>query len=392
MAKILWVGDSPTVDTGFGVVSNNIIKQLIKHGHEIVVLGINTYGDPYDPQLFPFKIYPCTPGSHEQLYGINKLWSIVEFEQPDILFFLNDPWMIRDYLKNQPKKYPYMKMVAYYPTDGGPLKKEWVDMLSSFSAQVCYSKYAEQVITESNGGIRPKNLYQVYHGVDTKTFKPIDQRATRVGLELNPNDFIVGMVARNQFRKRFDLLIRGFADFAKDKPDVKLYLHTSLHDVGFDIEELAQQASIGDKLILTSGVTPAKGISSDELNQVYNSFDVNCLISLGDGFGLPVAESMAVGCPQLVSGHSCLKELVENHGGLTVKNAAWIMHAGGINTWGGVSDVEDISAKLELLYANRELRMKLAEDGYNHILQPQFTWDYAGEKFNGIIKKILHVL
>lgn len=393
MAKILWCGDSPTVDTGFGIVSNNIIRELRSYGHEVIVLGINTYGDPYDPIKFPYKIYPCQPGGTAEMYGFNKLWPIVEFEQPDVLFFLNDPWMIQDYLKRQPKEYPYMKKIAYFPTDAGPIKAEWVDMLKEFDAMVCYSKYAENVVIDSNKGIRPKNMYQVYHGVDTDSFKPLNQSLVRQQLSLDPSWFIVGMVARNQFRKRFDLLAKAFAEFSVGKPETRLYLHTSLHDVGFDILDLCQQVGMtGDKLILTPGVTAAKGVTTEELNLIYNSFDINALISLGDGFGLPVAETMAVGCPQLVSDHSCLKELVDGHGGLTVKNAAWILHTSGINTWGGVSDVDDIVDKLNLLYNNKELRLKLSEDAYNFITQEHFTWEYAGKQFNDIIKKTLHIL
>jgi glycosyltransferase involved in cell wall biosynthesis len=392
MVKILWVGDSPTVDTGFGIVSNNIIKRLLTYGHEVVVLGINTFGDPYNQNEFPFKIYPCSVGSTENLYGMNKLWPIVEFEQPDLLFFLNDPWMIQDYLKRKPKNYPYMKTMAYFPTDAGPIKKEWAEMLTEFDAQVCYSKFAEQVVIESNGGTRPRNLYQIYHGVDTDIFKPINQHIARAALELDPNDFIVGMVARNQFRKRFDILMKAFAEFSKDKDDTKIYLHTALHDVGFDILDLARQFNLADRLILSEGVTPAKGVTSENLNLIYNSFSVNCLISLGDGFGLPVAESMAVGCPQLVSDHSCLKELVEGHGGLTIKTAAWLLHTNGINTWGGISDVKDLTDKLNLLYNNRELVIKFSEDGYNFITQPKFTWDYAAAEFNKIIRNIFKLL
>jgi len=393
MAKIMWVGDSPTVDTGFGVVSKNIIRELRSYGHEIVVLGINTYGDPYDPREFPYKIYPCQPGGTTEMYGFNKLWPIVDFEKPDILFFLNDPWMIADYMKRKTNDYPYMKTMAYFPTDAGPIKREWIDMLKEFDAQVCYSRFAENVVTDSNGGKRPKNLYQIYHGIDTSVYKPLNQNIVRHEIGLDPSWFIVGMVARNQFRKRFDLLAKAFAEFATDKPDAKLYLHTSLHDVGFDILDLCQQVGLtSDQLILTPGVSAAKGVTEQELNQIYNTFDVNALISLGDGFGLPVAESMAVGCPQLVSDHSCLKELVEGHGGLTVKNAAWILHTSGINTWGGVSDVDDIVAKLNLLYNNRELRIKYSEEAYEFITQEKFTWKYAGNEFNNIIRKITHLL
>lgn len=162
--------------------------------------------------------------------------------------------------------------------------------------------------------------------------------------------------------------------------------------MGFDIKDLSEQFKLGDKLILTPGVTPAEGIPEEMLNLIYNSFDVNALISMGDGFGLPVAESMATGCPQLVSGHSCLQELVEGHGGLTVKNAAWIMNPNSINTWGAISDVKDLEDKLNVLYANKELRHNLSQQAYDYIHQPQFSWDVAAQQFNYIIKKLFHLV
>jgi glycosyltransferase involved in cell wall biosynthesis len=200
------------------------------------------------------------------------------------------------------------------------------------------------------------------------------------------------MVARNQFRKRFDILVSAFAKFAADKPNAKLYLHTALKDIGFDIKDLVEQFGIGDKLILTEDLTAAQGVPESMLNMIYNSFDVNVLLSLGDGFGLPVAESMATGCPQLVSDHSCLRELVNGHGGLTVKTAAWIMHTQGLNTWGGVPDENDVVDKLNLLYHNKDLRVKLAEDGYKFITQDKFDWDYIVDRFEEIINETMHIL
>lgn len=389
--KILYVGDSPTVPTGFGVVSKNLLKRFHKMGYELAVLGVNHYGDPYNPKEFPFPIWGGDKGPMEAAYGMHKLWSIAAGFEPDVIFFLNDPWVIGDYLKNKPE-HINPKIIAYYPTDSGPIKKGWVDMLNSFDAQICYSKYAENVITESNGGIRPPNLHQIYHGVNTTTFFPVSQAEARSNLGLPTDVFIVGMVARNQYRKRFDLLMKGFAEFAKDKSKIYLYLHTALTDIGFDIPDLAEQLGIKSNLITTEDVTPVIGVEESRLNLIYNSFDVNALISLGDGFGLPVAESMAVGCPQLVSDHSCLKELVDGHGGMTVKTAAWMLNASGINTWGGVSDVEDITTKLNQLYEDPALRMKYSLEGYEFIKQEQFTWDYAAERFNQIIKEIFNII
>lgn len=391
--RILYVGDGPNIDTGFGTVAKNILPRLQKMGHEIYALAINWYGDPYDHEEFPFPMWPVDKGSLDMMYGYQKFWHLEEQIKPDLIFFLNDPWVIERYMSMRPKTpNRYNKILAYYPTDGGPMKQSWIEMLNEFDAQVCYSNFAERVIIESNNNKRPNNLYQVYHGVDTNIFRPLNQSESRIKLGIPPEAFVVGMVARNQYRKRFDIMVKAFADFAKGKEDVKLYLHTTLHDVGWDIADLVKQFDLGGKLILTQDLRPDRGVPPDMLNVIYNSFDVNALISLGDGFGLPVAESMATACAQLVSGHSCLQELVEGHGGLTVKTAAWIMNTGGFNTWGGLSDVKDLSDKLNVLYDSKELRLALSQQGYNFIKQDKFTWDFAAKEFDKIIKKIFHVL
>lgn len=392
--RILFCGDAPMVDTGFGVVSKNILKRLHEKGHEIGILGINWFGDPYDTEEYPYKIWPVDKGSIDNLYAYPKLWWIEQQFVPDVIFFLNDPWIIEKYLSFRPKssRAEYQKLIAYYPTDAGPMQEQWVKMLNEFDAQVVYSNYAERVLIDSNKGVRPDNVYQIYHGVDTDTFYPMHRREARAQMGLPVEDFIVGMVARNQPRKRFDTLVSAFAKFKEGKDDVRLYLHTAPQDVGFDIADLANQFNLEDRLIMSEGVTPSHGVSEDALNAIYNCFDINVLISLGDGFGLPVAESMATGCPQLVSDHSCLQELVDGHGGLTVKTAAWMMNSGGINTWGGFPDEEDLVRKLNILYDNKELRMTLGQQGYDFITQEKFTWDYAADKFDMIIKKLFHII
>lgn len=392
--KILWVGDSPTIETGFGVVTKNLTTRLARMGHEIDILGINFFGNPYDHKEFPFNIWPTDKGSVENVYGYNKLWWLADKIKPDVIFFLNDPWIINSYMERKPQGFnPLCKFVAYYPTDAAPIMPEWAKVLGGFDAQICYSKYAERVVIESNEGKRPKNLHQIYHGVDREVFKPLNQSQARTALGIPLDSFIVGMVARNQPRKRFDVLMRAFAEFAKDKPKAKLYLHTALNDVGWNIPDISRQLGLKDKLIMTSELkTPTDNIPARALNVIYNTFDVNTLISLGDGFGLPVAESMSTGCAQLVSDHSCLKELVENHGGLTVKTAAWIMNTSGINTWGGLSDEKDLVVKLNQLYESEPLRVALSEQGYKFISQDCFTWDYAANEFDRVIKDIFHVL
>src|SRR6185295_9340107 len=128
--RILYWGDTPTITTGFGTVAKNILKRLHKKGHEIVILGINHYGLPYNQKEYPYQIFPCEPGGPEQVFGLHKFWNLYESVQPDVIFLLNDPWLIDSLMKAKPEKIlPHTKIIAYFPIDSKPLKPEWAKTL-----------------------------------------------------------------------------------------------------------------------------------------------------------------------------------------------------------------------------------------------------------------------
>ena len=134
--RILFCGDSPIISTGFGIVSKNILAGLQKLGHEIHVLGINWYGNPYDHKEFPYEMWPCDKGPIEVVYGYSKLWWIANQVKPDLIFFLNDPWVIQKYIEHRPPDTnPYLHYMAYFPLDSGPLKPAWAKILTDMDAQ-----------------------------------------------------------------------------------------------------------------------------------------------------------------------------------------------------------------------------------------------------------------
>ena len=70
---------------------------------------------------------------------------------------------------------------------------------------------------------------------------------------MDPETFAVLILDRNAPRKRLDVAFDAFARFAKDKPaSVKLVYHGNLRDVGWDIEHMAEDLGIAERLILTT--------------------------------------------------------------------------------------------------------------------------------------------
>jgi glycosyltransferase involved in cell wall biosynthesis len=78
--------------------------------------------------------------------------------------------------------------------------------------------------------------------------------------------------------------------------------------------------------------------------------------SFDEGFGLPVAEAMACGCPVVTSNRSSLPEVAGD--------AALLVAPG---------SVEDIADAMKRLWTDAELRSKLASRGLARATR--YTWD-----------------
>ena len=59
--KLLWMSDSPTLVSGFGTVTRDILDRLPADRFEIAVVGWAHSGWPYDRTRYPYPIYPSDP-------------------------------------------------------------------------------------------------------------------------------------------------------------------------------------------------------------------------------------------------------------------------------------------------------------------------------------------
>ena len=87
-------------------------------------------------------------------------------------------------------------------------------------------------------------------------------------------------------------------------------------------------------------------LPEEDLAGIYQLAELSVYISVFEGFGLPVIESMACGCPVLTSNVSCLPE--------TAEGAAMLCDP---------SDAEDIGEKLKELLENRLISDEFIQKG-----------------------------
>jgi glycosyltransferase involved in cell wall biosynthesis len=123
----------------------------------------------------------------------------------------------------------------------------------------------------------------------------------------------------------------------------------------------------GDENIIRLGF-----VSAEDLIAVYNLAMVFVLPSLYEGFGLPVLEAMACGCPVITSKEGSIPEVA--------KEAAFYVDA---------YDIESISSGIKEVFGSENFQKQLREKGLENV--KRFSWKKTAEEtikaYRGILGK-----
>lgn len=386
--KLLWVGDI-VASTGFARVTESIVTRLTEQ-YDVVVLGCNYHGDP---TYFNFPVYPATNRFQQAPFGEERIREIVLKEQPDVVLTVNDIWIVCDQysrIKDLHKQGKF-KFIAYVPVDG----YDWFKLFepaNDFDELIIYTHYGAIEATKAGYSREPK---VIPHGVDTSLFFPIEQKEARKAIGIPQDRFIVFNGNRNQPRKRIDITIKAFAEFAVGRPDALLYLHMGTKDMGYPALPLFKKEmerygiEAGGRLILTSGDCPTlPNVPVEQLNVIYNTADVGINTCIAEGWGLVNIEQAACAVPQIVPNHTSCKEIFEGYGDLIP-----IEHIESDKDFGRDMHVPSAHALAELLgryYADRSLRESKGLSCYQRVTQTQFQWDDVAQRFVEVIDEVLN--
>jgi len=202
--------------------------------------------------------------------------------------------------------------------------------------------------------------------------------------------FIVLNANRNQPRKRIDTTIRGFALFARDKPaHVKLFLHMGVEDAGWNVVLLARRYGIEDRILMSSLAKTIQGVSTAQLNRVYNACDVGINTSSAEGWGLPSFEHAATRAAQIVPRHSACAELW-NDAAVMLEPAFKVINEGVLtDSW--LVTPEGVAEALEKLYGNREFLAEMSEKAFRKATRPEYQWGNISERWNALFQQVLEL-
>jgi len=374
MERILAIGDA-VAPTGFSTVMHNILGNLDRNKFDVHHLGVNYFGDPHD---YWWKIYPANIGGTRDIWGFSRIKNLAVLN-PSIIFIINDPWVVSKYLKLIKEHSSESRVVVYFPVDAMDLDVGWFQDYDIVEKICVYTEFGKNEIIKILPPELRNRIAVIPHGIDKASFFKINNDRTQVKKSFFSdneefiNSFVVLNANRNQPRKRVDLTIQGFSIFARDKPNnVKLYLHMGTKDAGFDILKLAVRYQIDTRLVLSNQNRVLQSVPITKLNYIYNACDVGLNTCLGEGWSLTNMEHAITGAPQIVPGHSALKELY-NDCGLLIPINQYLTNQEML-TISGLVHPKDVAEKLNEIYENKELYADLADKTLVKFNSPIYEW------------------
>jgi glycosyltransferase involved in cell wall biosynthesis len=167
---------------------------------------------------------------------------------------------------------------------------------------VCVSQTVREEALQY-GLIRPDNSSVVYNGVHPSCtplpVPPPDNHASAL-LPFSPETLLLLHVGSTIPRKRIDVLLRVFHAIRGEIP-------AKLIRVGGPLTP--EQSSLARNLGVQDDIVQLPFLDRDVLAAVYRRSSLLLITSEREGFGLPIAEAMACGCPVIATDLPVLREI-----------------------------------------------------------------------------------
>ena len=186
-----------------------------------------------------------------------------------------------------------------------------------------------------------------------------DQQAILDGLAERPFAFGLG---NSLPYKNLPRLVRAFAQVAPAHPDLAL-VFAGRGEGNPQLVRLAHQLGLSDRVLLVGQ------LNDDQIRACFAHALFFAFPSLIEGFGLPVLEAMASGCPVLTSNCSSLAEVAG-------ENAVLV----------DPLDIASIAAGMQRLLTDSALRQRLSHQGRHRAAA--FTWEDAAHRTIQLYKQL----
>ena len=378
MTKVLFLADAGA-HTGFAKVTESIGNRLVDdYGMDVSCLAVNYRGDYWPTKM---KLYVPTMLDKMDIYGKGRFIEMLGTIEPDVVVILNDPAIILQFLIDNPFDpdrilLRYRPLLTYIPVDGYNMPPAW-EILDKVSMRVAMSKFGQDSMPGSK---------LVHHGVDTKTFTPMNKKEAKKALGMDPKRFLILRVDKNSIRKNYADTWRAVRPLMRKYPDIDVHFHC--HSNTMDGVSLKAYTSldedIRDRLTFSKDLGPFTGWPEEQMRVLYSAADLFISTSYGEGFGLTIAEALACGTPVVAQNVSAIPEVVGPGGVLIDPDRPWTAPQGQEQM---LPNIPRFTEEIERLYHAGGVRRRLGEAGREHV-ERSFSWDEAAKQFATLITKL----
>jgi glycosyltransferase involved in cell wall biosynthesis len=312
MSRIAWYSNSCAVNSGYGQQSAQVVHQMVKDGHEAAIVANHgaqflmncTHGHPILPEGLMRYSIDAAPENIKSWIG----------DQPGFGVVLFDLWPLTGI-----EAFKELNLACWTPVDHQPLPP----LVARFLAEgghhaIAMSRFGEQELLKA--GVPREEVTYIPHGIDTAVFNDKGMGA-RAAMGIPEDAFLVVTVAANRgripIRKAFGPMADAMATFMRDRPDVYWMIHTEPQGLseGVNLPRLMQATGVDSQRVrYPHPIQFRNGIPQEAIAQMLSAANCHLLTSMGEGFGIPVAEAAACGTLSVVSDFSAQPELLTVHG------------------------------------------------------------------------------
>lgn len=409
--KILGMSDSLLISTGY----SNQMRYLFKYlgdkpsKWDLTHISWHYFGMPI--KNVTFEDGDCLKNvtikaSGQHTWGADVLQKYINEIRPEIFITLADSFM---FVQEQPFgrinnwitsiNFSPAKSILYFPSDGEPFPQGCDVALRKFNHCVAMSKFAQKQVMDQYG----ISVEYIPHCVDTNIFYKMKNKqelkkkwsnytinSLNQQIDLT-NKKIVLCVARNQPRKFMDRMIKLAKEYFKDgkNKDTIFLFKSEPNDPasgGVDLITMAREAEIADKICWIS-CGWFSGLTIHEMREIYNLADVFCCLTSGEGWMIPLTESLSCEIPVLVTRFTAPIEQVDDDDRQMVRLQTSI--TGTFNVERGIADINDANKKLQLLMDNDILRKEIGIKNRDKVLK-EYSTTVVMPKWEEYFEKVIN--
>lgn len=376
-ARVLLVGRAAG-PTGFARVLRALAQAFVERGLDIWVCA--TDSGPFGEGAW--RLMPAH--SPDDVMRAGDLRDICAQLRPDRIVVINNEGAALASIGLLRDSAPTAELFAYVPVEGELRWPGQLRALTSHATLVLYTQDAarwfERAAPPLSGGIP---VAVAGHGVDIDLFRPLprerrlqarrrlfaDQLPAGFGQERLDEATIVLNANRNDRRKRLDVTLAEFADFARHRPDALLAFHCARRSSVYDLERLTAAVGLTGRVLFTHGSDGPPEEEDESLNEIYNACDIGLNTSSCEGWGLIAFEHAATGAPQIVTASENNVEIWGDHALLV-----------GPQTF---ADCRTYAEALSRLH-DPDIRADCSRRALDHVRSPACSWETVAMRWMGL--------